>query len=97
MKRHITLCYMIDRTHSTDAEIDKFGRVAHHKVKPVDGVVKLNMFVDKSTIEIFVNRGESVCSLLTFAALQQTQASIFSLTGKTNLSLTAWPMSSIWN
>ena len=93
MKRHITLCYMIDRTHSTDVEIDKFGRVAHHKVKPVDGVV----FVDKSTIEIFVNRGESVCSLLTFAAPQQTQASIFSLTGKTKLSLTAWPMSSIWN
>ena len=84
---------MIDRTHSTDAEIDKFSRVAHHKVKPVDGVV----FVDKSTIEIFVNRGESVCSLLTFAAPQQTQASIFSLTGKTKLSLTAWPMSSIWN
>ena len=50
MKRHITLCYMIDRTHSTDAEIDKFSRVAHHKVKPVDGVVKLNMFVDKSTL-----------------------------------------------
>ena len=93
MKRHITLCYMIDRTHSTDAGIDKFSRVAHHKVKPVDGVV----FVDKSTIEIFVNRGESVCSLLTFAALQQTRASIFSLTGKTKLSLTAWPMSSIWN
>ena len=84
---------MIDRTHSTDAGIDKFSRVAHHKVKPVDGVV----FVDKSTIEIFVNRGESVCSLLTFAALQQTRASIFSLTGKTKLSLTAWPMSSIWN
>ena len=83
MKRHITLCYMIDRTHSTDAEIDKFSRVAHHKVKPVDGVVKLNMFVDKSSIEIFVNRGESVCSMLTFAASQQTQASIFDLWVKT--------------
>ncbi len=52
MKRHITLCYMIDRTHSTDADIDKFSRVAHHKVKPVDGVVKLNMFVNALMISM---------------------------------------------
>ena len=87
---------LIDRTHSTDAEIEKFSRVAHHKVKPVDGVVTLNIFVDKSTIEIFVNHGESVCSLLTFAAPEQTNAIIFSLTGKTKVNLTAWPMKSIW-
>ena len=87
---------LIDRTHSTDAEIEKFSRVAHHKVKPIDGVVKLNLFVDKSTIELFVNQGESVCSLLTFAAPEQTNASIFSHTGKTKVNFTAWPMKSIW-
>ncbi len=87
---------LIDRTHSTDAEIDKFSRVAHHKVSPVDGVVKLHLFVDKSTIELFVNDGASVCSLLTFAAPQQCGASLFSLSGKSRIKLSAWPMRSIW-
>ena len=86
----------IDRTHATDAKMDKFSRIAHHKVSPVDGVVKLQLFVDKSTIEIFVNDGESVCSLLTFASTEQTDATIFSLIGKTKVELSAWPMNTIW-
>ena len=86
----------IDRTHATDAKMDKFSRIAHHKVSPVDGVVKLQLFVDKSTIEIFVNDGESVCSLLTFASTEQTDATLFSLMGKTKVELSAWPMKTIW-
>ena len=87
---------LIDRTNSTDAQIPKFSRIAQHKVRTIDGTLKLHIFVDKSTIEIFANDGEDVFTLLTFADTEQNAASIFSLTGKTKVKLTAWPLKSIW-
>lgn len=86
----------VDRTNSTDATIPKFERIAYSKL-PVEGSepVKLRIFVDKSTIEIFAQDGRKVLTLLTYAAPGQDGAELFSQRGQTSIALTAWPLKSI--
>lgn len=93
--RHITL----DRTGSTPADIPKFSRSALCALPddlPSDRL-RLRCFVDKSTVEIFVDDGRAVLSLLTYAGNAQTGMSVFSLGGKPKIELIAWPLQSIWN
>lgn len=101
--RKVTLSYdnqshylILDRTNSTDAEIPKFERVSYVKLDGDNDDLKLRAFVDKSTIEIFVDDGEKVLTLLTFAADDQTGASIFSTKGNTQVTYDVWPLKSIW-
>ena len=82
----------VDRSNSTDAEIPKFSRIAYTRL---DGRPDFRIFVDKSTIEIFADNGEKVLTLLTYAAPAQTAAELFSMRGKSKVSLTAWPLASI--
>lgn len=89
-------CLTLFRNNVSDVEIEKFERVANCKIKPVDGVLKLNIFIDKATAEIFVNDGEAVMTCLTYPGENQTGVSLFSLNNKTSVSLTAWPLRSIW-
>lgn len=84
------------RDNVTDADIPKFERIAFTKVRPVKENLHLNIFVDKSTIEIFVNNGESVMTALTYPGENQTGASLFTLSPNTAVNLTAWPLKSIW-
>ncbi|MDE6556767.1 MAG: glycoside hydrolase family 32 protein [Duncaniella sp.] len=84
-----------DRTNSTDAVLPKFDRIAFAKIKPEDGHVRLNIFVDKSTIEIFAENGLKTFSLLTYPSESQTEAEVFSLRGGSNINLTAYPLKSI--
>ena len=86
----------IDRTNSTDADIPKFERIAYCKIPDNGNNLDLDIFVDKSTMEIFVNSGEKTFSLLTYASPSQTSANIFSLYGDTNVTMTTWPMNTIW-
>ena len=88
---------MLDRTNSADKEIPKFDRISYVKIPGDSDNLKLTAFVDKSTIEIFVNDGEKVLTMLTFAADNQTGVSVFSTLGNTGLSYEAWPLKSIWS
>lgn len=101
--RKVTLTYdyqsrylTLDRTNSTDAEIPKFDRISYLHIPGAGQEIELTLFVDKSTVEIFVNNGERVLSLLTFAADNQTGASMFSLNGNTKAELDVWPLTTIW-
>lgn len=101
--RKVTLIYdnqsrylILNRTNSTDADIPKFDRISYLRIPGSGQELELTVFVDKSTVEIFVNNGENVLSLLTFAADNQAAASLFSLNGKTKAELEVWPLTSIW-
>lgn len=100
--RKVTLTYdsasgylTLDRTNSTDADIPKFERISNVKVPGSHKALDLDIFVDKSTIEIFIDGGVKVMTLLTFPSETQTGISAFSLRGDTRLSLSAFPLVSI--
>lgn len=86
----------VDRTQVADFRMEKFERTCHAKVAPIDGKLKLRIFVDKCSIEIFSEDGANVFSLATFAGEEQTGFELFSLTPGINYDLKAWPLQSIW-
>ncbi len=87
---------VVDRTRCSDVDIPKFARMAHARVDPVDGALRLHIFVDKSSVEIFVNEGREVFTLLTYAAGGQTGIEVFALKKGTHLRLDAWMLRSVW-
>lgn len=86
----------VDRTQVADFRMEKFERTCHSKVQPIDGKLKLRIFVDKCSIEIFSEDGTSVFSLATFAGKDQTGFELFALDSRTKYSLAVWPLQSIW-
>lgn len=86
----------IDRTHCADVEIPKFSRMTHARVEPVGNELRMHIFVDKSSIEIFCNDGKDVFTLQTFPAETQTGIETFALRPGTAMSFKAWPLQSIW-
>lgn len=87
----------LDRTNVADTEIPKFERMAFCKIPLRDGKLLLNIFVDKSTVEIFADNGAAVMTALTYPDDNQTGASIFSLGSKNSVKLKAWHLKSIWH
>ena len=87
---------LIDRTNSSDVEIPKFKRIAQTEVYPENGKLRLHIYVDKSSIEIFTNQGKEVFSLLTYAGDAQTGIETFALRPGTWMQLNAWTLDSIW-
>ncbi|MCH5229208.1 MAG: glycoside hydrolase family 32 protein [Muribaculaceae bacterium] len=86
----------LDRTNVTNAEIPKFERTAISKVPMENGKLLLNIFVDKSTVEVFVNNGAAVLTALTYPSESQNGVSIFTLGNSTKVRLNAWELNSIW-
>lgn len=86
----------LDRTNVADVNIPKFERMSFCHVPLQDGKLLLNIFVDKSTVEIFANNGAAVMTALTYPADDQTGVSLFTLSPSTSVRLNAWPLSSIW-
>jgi fructan beta-fructosidase len=59
--------------------------------------VKLRIFVDQCSIEVFVNDGERVLSSLIFPETAHRDLELFSSFGPSTLqSLKAWPLATIW-
>ena len=87
----------VDRTQVADFRMEKFERTCHARVAPIDGKLKLRIFVDKCSIEIFSEDGADVFSLATFAGDDQTGFEFFALDNETHYQMNVWPMQSIWN
>lgn len=101
--RKLTLTYStdshsltVDRTQVAEFRMEKFERTCHGKVAPIDGKLRLRIFVDKNSIEIFSEDGLNVFSLQTFAADEQTGFELFSLQSPTPYTMSVWPLASIW-
>ena len=87
---------MIDRTNTADCSIVKFSRVAHALVEPQNGQLRLHIYVDKSSIEIFANDGKDVFTLQTFPSDEQTGIETFALRKGTKMELKVWELNTIW-
>lgn len=86
----------VDRTQVAEFRMEKFERTCHGKVAPVNGKLKLRIFVDKNSVEIFSEDGLNVFSLQTFASPGQDGFEFFSLTPSVPYTMSVWPMASIW-
>ncbi len=60
-----------------------------------DGVLKLQIFLDRSTLEVFVNGGAAVGSMLHFPDAQSTGMAFFTEGGSTEISCTVYQMHGI--
>ena len=62
-----------------------------------DGKVRLHIFVDQSSIEVFANDGEVTMSALMFPGPESLGIELFSENGEATLAnLSAWELDSIW-
>jgi fructan beta-fructosidase len=86
----------VDRTNTADVFIPQFARNAAARVDPVDGRLDLDLYVDRSSVEIFVNDGREVFTFLTYAGDRQTGIETFALRPGTDLAVKAWELHSIW-
>lgn len=80
--------FYVDRTRSSDTSFDSSGRFARkyiQSVKGQNGRVDVRIFIDKSTLEVFVNGGEAVFSHLIFPNPESTEMELFTLDGETNV------------
>jgi fructan beta-fructosidase len=86
----------IDRSNSAELPIPGFARQASATVAPVDHRLRLHIYVDKSSMEVFANEGREVFTLLTYAADTQTQIDTFAEQRGTVMDFKAWKLDSIW-
>jgi len=89
----------VDRTLSgEDGFSEDFARRMDAPARLIDGKVKLHVFVDWSSVEVFINDGEQVITTRIFPDPESTDISLFADGGMGALaSLTFWPMESIWD
>ncbi len=74
-----------------------FQSVVSAPYKPKGNVLKLRIFIDQSSIEVFTDDGERVMTSQIYPHPGGTKVQLFSTGGATVLkSMRAWPMRSIW-
>jgi len=94
--------FCIDRTNCTDfisnADFTKrFATKMFAPVEPEGNKLKLHIFVDQSSVEVFTNQGKVVLSAVTYPSPTQTGIQLFSEKGGTKLlSFKGWQINSIW-
>ncbi len=87
----------LDRTHSGDISFHKdFPSIERVKVYPVDGEITLQIFVDHSIVEIFVNGGEQVLTEQIFSRPGKHAFSTWTTAGGASITARAWKMRSAW-
>ncbi|MDZ7692472.1 MAG: glycoside hydrolase family 32 protein [Balneolaceae bacterium] len=89
----------IDRTNSGETEFsEEFAGVHTAPLQPLDGQIKLHIFVDRSSVEVFGNDGRVVITDRIFPSSDSDGISLFSTGGATQLiNLDIWQLDSTWN
>ena len=91
----------IDRTNCTDVIDSNFLKAFAVKMStPLrldKKLLKLQIFVDRSSVEVFANDGEKVLSAATFQSEEQTGVEFFANGGSSKIiTLKGWKLKSIW-
>ena len=88
----------VDRTQSGNVMFhQKFSGVYDAPLAVHDGRVKLHLFVDASSVEVFVNDGERVFTSLVYPSAASRGVEFFgSMTSARITSLNVWTLKSIW-
>ena len=85
---------VVVRTASADVSIPNFDRISHTRIPDKNGILDIDIFVDKSTVEIFVSNGKTL-TMLTYSAKYIDEANLISpKRHHRSFSLSAWPMKS---
>lgn len=88
----------IDRTHPENGEFSGyFAKYITAPLQPQDGMVRLRIFVDQSSVEVFANDGDVTMTATILPDPGSTGIELFSENGAVTLeSLRAWELASIW-
>lgn len=87
----------VDRTNCTSENIPRFSRKMNGHIPLTNDKLRLHIFVDKSSVEIFAGDGQLVFSLLTFPGDKQTGVELYSEKGNTTkVTMKAWNIKSVW-
>ena len=70
--------------------------MAFSQIEPQNHQLRLHIYVDKSSIEIFTNDGKDVYTLLTYPSERQTGIEVFAMKKGTTMKYKAWMLKSIW-
>jgi sucrose-6-phosphate hydrolase SacC (GH32 family) len=89
----------VDRTHSGKEDFNsKFSGKYEAPLTVRDGKVKLHVFVDACSIEVFVNDGEKVFTVLAFPSAGSRGVEFFGPENGVKIgSVNVWTLKSIWN
>lgn len=89
---------VVDRTHSGRADFSRDFPARQTAPLPVEnGRVRLRVFVDWSSVEVFAGDGRSVITSQIFPAPESEGVSLYATGGAARLvSLEVWPMASAW-
>jgi fructan beta-fructosidase len=98
----VTSSLTLDRSNCTDFLTDTnftklFARKITAPLNLQNGMLRLHIFVDQSSIEVFANDGELVLSAVTFPSEKQLGIEVFSESTETLFHLKAWELKTIWN
>jgi|GEM_PF-504864 len=87
----------VDRRKSGRTKINNFANIYKAPLQPKSGVIKMHIFVDWSSIELFCNDGERVITCDLLPPPEADGLELYSMGGKVKLvSLTIYPLKSIW-
>ena len=87
----------LDRTHSGEIGFNKdFRSIERAAINPINGVIKLHIFVDHSIVEIFVNDGELTFCDSVFPTQENATVETYSIGGAAEIKIKAWELSSVW-
>ena len=88
----------VDRTKSGETDFHPAFAGKHKApLKPVDGMIKLHIFVDASSIEVFADDGATVLTERIFPDPGSVDVHAFAHGGKAKLNgLKAWKLNSVW-
>jgi sucrose-6-phosphate hydrolase SacC (GH32 family) len=88
----------VDRTQSGNVNFNpKFSGVYDAPLAARDAKVKLHIFVDACSVEVFVNDGEKVFTMLAFPSADSRGVEFFGADGSAKIrSLDVWTLKSVW-
>jgi fructan beta-fructosidase len=88
----------VDRTNSGNVSFDpKFSGVYDAPLAAPGRKVKLHVFVDASSVEVFVNDGERVLTAISFPSGESREVELFGPQDRANISmLDVWKLKSSW-
>ena len=89
----------VDRTHSGNVDFNpRFSGIYSAPLINRDGKVRLHVFVDACSVEVFVNDGEKVFTVLAFPSAESRGVEFFGPENGGKIgSVNAWTLKSIWN
>ncbi len=87
----------LDRTHSGETGFNKdFGSIERATVYPINGIIKLHIFIDHSIVEVFVNDGELTFCESVFTTQKNATVETYSKEGTSEVRIKAWELNSVW-